>query len=215
MRDTEATIIEFYVSNLVPGPQNLDKFDGESRSRFSRSRTLCTDRTWNARRCRRTRQRSVEERRRFATVARLFRGDSEPNHRTQKSSIVSVRLRSRDKVFCSRFEIGVNPCFRRSLFLRRVIVTTTVAAITSASSASHGAISTKDESPGSKGRADCFFIPIDVVDASILVDRREKKLATVSRSCAAFRRCVSSRRLAFVSSFDQVRPSIQRLTIDD
>lgn len=49
MRDTEATIIEFYVSNLVPGPQNLDKFDGESRSRFSRSRTLCTDRTWNAR----------------------------------------------------------------------------------------------------------------------------------------------------------------------
>lgn len=51
MRDTEATIIEFYVSNLVPGPRNLDKFDGESRSRFSRSRTLWTDRTWNARRC--------------------------------------------------------------------------------------------------------------------------------------------------------------------
>lgn len=164
MRDTEATIIEFYVSNLVPGPRNLDKFDGESRSRFSRSRTLWTDRTWNARRCRTTPRRSIEEGNDFlgsrgyftATANTRARFLSERDHRTQsRRSFRFVRVHA-IKCLVLRFEIGVNPCFRRSLFLRRVIVITTVPAITSASSASHGAISTKD-STGSKGRADCFF----------------------------------------------------------
>lgn len=225
MRDTEATIIEFYVSNLVPGPQNLDKFDGESRSRFSRSRTLWTDRTWNARRCRRMPRRSVEERNDFlrsrgyfAVTTNTRARFSELDHRTQKSSIVSVRLRSRDKVFCLRFEIGVNPCFRRSLFLRRVIVITTVAAITSARRVHHTAQSRRRTRPVQKvARIVFFFFYCDRRRrcSAILVDQREKKPAAVSRSCAAFRRRVSSRRLAFVSSFDRVRPWIRRLTIDD
>lgn len=146
----------------------------------------------------------------FAVTANTRARLSERDHRTQKSSLVSVGLRSRDKVSCLRFEIGVNPCFRRSLFLRRVIVITTVGAITSASSASHDAISTKD-STGSKGRADCFFCS----------DRRRRCLdsrrPTREKTSGFFSqlRRVSSRRLAFVSSFDQVRPWIQRLTIDD